>query len=246
MKEAVREKLMSMNLKGVLKAYEEQNQSSQYVSMTFDERFSLLVEEEHLRRYNNRLKRNHSSAKLPVSARIEDLEFREDRKLDKVKIMELSNCSWISSSNNIAITGATGCGKTFLASALSEAALRKNYKVRYYKTHELIVDYRCAVASNLELSFMAELQRNDVIIFDEWLRDNFNLEESRLILDILDKRFRSSSSIFVSQLSVEKWHSRLGAETTISDAIMDRIIHDSHRVLMSGESMRKSSSSLVN
>ena len=110
--------------------------------------------------------------------------------------------------------------------------------VKYYKTHDLLVDFEIAKEREEVSSFLKHLDKFQLLIFDEWLRDNFQLEQSRFVLDLIDARFRSNSCIFVSQIPIEKWHSRLG-EPTIADAILDRIIHDSFKINLEGDSMRK-------
>lgn len=238
MKEQVMDKLRNMNLKGFLVAYNEQQSNSSYFDMSFEDRFSLLIEHEHLRRTNNRLTRRRSEASLAVNSSVAQIDFSHDRGLVKKQILEFENCSWVYNAKNIILTAATGCGKTYLACALADAALKKSLKAKYYKTHDLLIEYQIALDTQSVNQLMERLKKYDLIVFDEWLRDNFQLEQSRFILDLIDSRFRSKAAIFVSQLPIEKWHSRLG-EPTIADAILDRIIHDSFKINLKGESMRK-------
>ena len=244
MKEQIVEKLNKMKLKGLLMAFQEQQGSLDYQDMSFEDRFSLIVEKEYLRRHNNKLGRYRSAATLAIGASIPELDFTHNRGLIKKDILEFAGCSWISSHRNIIITGSTGCGKTFLACALADAVLKQELSVKYYRTHELLTEFSVYSETGQLHLFQKQLAKFDLIIFDEWLRDNFQLEQSRFILDLVDTRFRNKSCLFVSQLPVEKWHSRLG-EPTIADAVLDRIIHDSCRVNLKGDSMRKITSNLV-
>lgn len=243
MKEQTINKLREMKLQGFMLAYKEQETNSQYQDMTFEDRFSLLVEKEHLRRANNLLKRIRKSATLPISCQVADIDFSQNRGISKKTLLEHSNCSWIYQHKNLIITGATGCGKTYIASALSDSALKNGLKVKYYKTHDLLSDFHFYREKQELPKLLSLLSKFDLLVFDEWLRDNFELEESRFILDLTDLRFRNKSAVFISQLPLEKWHSRLG-EPTIADAILDRIIHDSYKLSLEGDSMRKKTSNL--
>lgn len=244
MNEETISKLKSMKLQGFMFAYKEQENAIEYNDMSFEDRFSLLVEQEYLRRENNLLDRIRRTATLSVSSSISQIDFSRNRGIGKKHLFEFSNCGWLYKSKNIIITGATGCGKTFIACALSDSALRNSLKVKYYKTHDLLSAFRLYRERGEVNKLQLQLSKFDLIVLDEWLRDNFELEESRFILDLIDGRFRSKSCLFVSQLPIEKWHSRLG-EPTVADAILDRIIHDSYKINLEGDSMRKITSNLA-
>ena len=233
MKEQTITKLKSMKLQGFMLAYQEQQDNTQYHDMGFEDRFALLVEKEYLRRRNNSLERLHRSATLAINSSIAQIDFSHNRGIAKKSLLEFANCAWVYKSKNIIITGATGCGKTYIACALADAALKSSLRVKYYKTHELLIDFKISQEKDEVNKFLTQLDKFNLIIFDEWLRDNFQLEQSRFILDLIDSRFRHKSCLFVSQLPIEKWHSRLG-EPTVADAILDRIIHDSFKINLEG------------
>lgn len=244
MKEQTVTKLKSMKLKGFMLAYQEQQENTQYHDMIFEDRFALLVEKEYLRRSNNWLERLRRNATMAIYSSIAQIDFSHNRGIAKKSLLEFGNCDWLYKNKNIIITGATGCGKTYIACALADAALKNSLSVKYYKTHELLTDFSIAYEKGEVNRLIAQLAKFNLIILDEWLRDNFQLEQSRFILDLIDSRFRNKSCLFVSQLPIEKWHSRLG-EPTIADAILDRIIHDSFKMNLEGDSMRKITSNLV-
>jgi len=245
MKETVKSKLKSMRLNGLLSAFEAQDSDTSYHDMSFSSRFELLIEAEYLRRDSNRLKRRYSESGLEYNSSISEVDFREERKLDKAKILELTEFGWVNNYNDLIITGLTGSGKSFLASAIGDAGIKKSLKVKYFKVYDLIQEFRIEIKNNSSyLGLIKKLKSFDILIFDEWLRDNFDIEESRFILDLIDSRYREKSNIFVSQLPTDTWHGRLG-EPTIADAIMDRIIHDSIKIQMKGESMRKLTAKIV-
>lgn len=244
MQEQTIEKLRKMKLKGFVLAYQEQQGNHHYQDMSFDDRFAVIVENEHLRRTNNLLGKRRRDASLAINSSVAQIDFTTKRGLVKRDILEFENCAWIQSHKNIIITGATGCGKTFTACALADAALKKYFRVKYYKTHDLLADFQIYQDKEQVRRLQDQLDKFDLIIFDEWLRDNFQLEQSRFILDLIDSRFRIKASLFISQLPIEKWHSRLG-EPTVADAILERIIHDSFKINLIGDSMRKNTSDLV-
>ena len=235
--------LRNMRLTGFIEALREQQESTQYSDLAFDERLSLLVDREHLRRKNNRLKSSLKQAHLKQTASIDRIDFEVSRKLDKAKILEFANGAWISEKQNIIITGPTGAGKTFLACALADNACKSGLQSRYFRTHEFATEVMLARADGSYPRFIDKLDKTKVLILDEWLRDPLTASNSRLILDILDERYQKNSNIFCSQIPVDKWF-ELIEDPTIADAILDRIIHNSHRINISGDSMRKKNASL--
>ena len=235
--------LRNMRLSGFIEALKEQQESTQYSDLAFDERLSLLVDREHLRRKNNRLKACLKQAQLKQVASIDQIDFEISRKLDRAKILELANGKWISEKQNIIITGPTGAGKTFLACALADKACKSGLQSQYYRTHEFATDILLAKADGSYPKLIDKMAKTKVLILDEWLRDPLTPNNARLILDILDERYQQNSNIFCSQIPVDKWFELID-DPTIADAILDRIVHNSHRINIHGDSMRKKTASL--
>lgn len=239
------EQLQTLKLFGMLEAWHDQQTQPTYHDLSFDERFSMLVEREHLRRQLLRQARRLKQAKLPQARNptIEAVDYSIDRGLAKTQFLQLANGQWVANHLQLLILGPTGVGKTFLASVLAQNLCRLGYSVRYLKTHELLTELLLAKADGSFPKLRKRLLTFDLLILDEWLRDALNLNQARDLLDLIDDRYRLKSCLFATQLPVEQWHSQI-QDPTIADAILDRIVHDSTRLKLKGESMRKLTSSI--
>lgn len=238
MKQETIEKLKSLSLAGFVQALREQDESPKYIAMSFEQRLSFLVDSEFLRRKNNRIQAALRSACLKTNASIEELDYAAQRNLKKSLISELSDCSWIRKTQNIIITGPTGVGKSFLASALAEKACRLEFKALHIKINELLRQIALAHAEGTYPRLVVKLSKIPLLIIDEWLRNPLPPEHAREILDLIDERYQKLSTVFCSQLPVKNWHQAIH-DPTAADAILDRIIHNSHRIELSGDSLRK-------
>ena len=203
------ELLRSMNLKGFLAAIEEQQQSSLYRDLSFEERIAHLVDKEYVMRHNRKIQRYLSEAKLKQRASIEEIDFNTTRGLPKSVVAELDKTQWIISGNNLIITGPTGVGKTFLSCAIGNSACRKGFSVKYEKTSALLSAFHTAQLDGSAMKTNKSLAKVKVLVLDEWLRDRFNAAQARIMLDIIDDRYQRASTIFVSQLPTDKWHQPL-------------------------------------
>ena len=233
------EKLNFLRLFSFTKALRAQMESTQYAALSFEERLSLLVEEEMLARGNSRLARNLKDAKLKQHCCVEDVDFERPRNLRRAQFMELAQCRWIKQGQNLIITGPTGSGKSFLACALADKACKLEFKARYVKVAELARELVVARQDGSYPRLMARLAKTHLLVIDEWLRDPLSQEHARELLDLIDDRFRKRSTVFLSQLEVKDWHQHI-KDPTLADAILDRVVHDSHRIeVNSPESMRK-------
>lgn len=235
-------KLHEMKLSGMAEAYKEQSKNKEFQKMSFEDRLSLLVDLEYSRRKSNALQRLISTATfLNSNACIEDIEYYEDRRLDRDFILKLSTGTYIQESHNIILKGPTGSGKSFLASAFGVSACRQFYKVKYIRLPELLDELSLAklAADGSYRKLIKKYTKVDLLILDEWLLTDLTTDEAAILLEIAEARHKVASTIFCSQIDPSGWHTKLGNET-IAEAILDRIIHDSYQILIDGEvSMRE-------
>lgn len=242
MNEQTLSKLHEMKLSGMAEAYQEQARNKDFQKMSFEDRFSLLVDLEHSRRKSNKLQRLIKTATfLNPSASIEDIEYHEDRKLDKDLILKLASGAYILDSHNIILKGPTGSGKSYLASAFGISACRQFHTVKYIRLPELLDELTLAklAADGSYRKLIKKYTIVDLLILDEWLLTDLTTDEAAILLEITEARHKAASTIFCSQIDPSGWHLKLGNET-IAEAILDRIIHDSYQILIDGDvSMRE-------
>jgi len=238
------DKLSQLGLTGFRAALEEQLHSPHYAELSFEERLGLLLDIEATRRANNRLKRRIGTAKFPLPATIEDLDLSARRGLKRAQVLQLAQSEWVGHHLNILVLGATGAGKTYLASALGRAACQADYNVRYQRTSRLLQTLELAHADGSYPQLMRQLARTHLLIFDDWLRDPLSRSQARDLLEILDDRYARTATMVVTQVPVSDWHSRI-PDPTLSDAVLDRLIHNAYRLELQGESMRKVHSPLT-
>lgn len=232
------DQLRELRLSGCVAALKEQLENPKYQELSFDERLGMIIEREHLLRHNRRLARNLKQARLKQQASIEELNFETPRGLKRAQVLELSGGAWIERSQNVFIVGPTGVGKTYLACALAAKVVRTGRQAFYAKSAELLSDAALRRADGSYAKFALRLSRVSLLVIDEWLRDPLDEQQARQVLDILDDRYNCASTMLVSQLPVEVWHENI-QDPTIADAILDRVVHNSHRIVLQGDSMRK-------
>lgn len=218
---------------------------SSYSTMSFEDRLSLLVDAEWNRRRNNKLKRLIKKADFSApNASIEDIEYLEDRKLDKAELTQYATCQFIEDHHHIILEGASGNGKTYIACAIGNAACRKFKKVRYIRMPELLDELNVARNLGTFKKAVRSFKNADLLILDEWLIRKLSQQEAYDILEIIEARYESGSIIFCSQYEPKGWYERINSDpdndSPVSDAIMDRIIHNSYEVMIHGRiSMRE-------
>lgn len=237
------EQLKALRLVGMLEAWSEQQTSSTYHDLSFDERLALLVEREHLRRAQQRLQRRIKQAQLTTNASLNDIDFNVARGLSKSKFLELAQGQWLHQHLQLIMVGPTGVGKTFLASVLADGFCQQGHSVRYFRTADLLLELKLAKADGSFPKWKRQLAAFNLLILDDWLRDPLSQKQARDLLDLLDERYRKAACLFATQLPVSQWHQQI-QDPTLADAMLDRIVHDALRLSLKGESMRKLTSSV--
>jgi DNA replication protein DnaC len=237
--------MKALKLFGMARALETQLELKEARDLSFEERLGMLLDAEALDRDNKRTSSRLNSAKLRLAACMEDLKIKPGRGLDRSVITSLSSCDWIRDKRNIAITGPTGSGKTYLACALGHSACRQGFTVMYHRLPSLFDDLILAKADGRYKRLLSSLESKRLLILDEFGLEKLSAENRRDLLEIVEQRYDISSTIITSQLDVEHWHGIIG-DPTLADAILDRFVHNAHELKVKGEkgeSMRKNKNS---
>lgn len=238
------EKLYALNLAGMAEALKRQIQQPEMNDLSFEERFAMLADAEYLFRENKRMKRLLQNAKLKLPATLEDIDYRAHRGLDKSVVRSLGACGWIRKHQNVIIVGPTGTGKTYLSCALAQRACREGLSSFYLRAPALYRTLAMARADGSYARALARLARISLLVLDDLGLAALSDQERRDLLEVIEDRHGSGSTIITSQLPVEHWHEAIG-DPTIADALLDRLVHNAHRVTLKGESMRKTKASLT-
>lgn len=232
------QKLNDLGLIGMAVAFGQQLEQPEYLDLSFEDRLGLLVDREAQDRDNRRLQRNLKAAKLRAQACIEDLDFRTPRGLDRGTVLSLAEAHWVEAHRDILVTGATGVGKTFLACALAQAALRHRHRALYLRVPRLLEEVRIARADGRLPRLLASWSRFDVIVLDDLALRPLAAQQAADLLEIIEDRHQRRSTIVASQLPVTHWQEVLG-EPTVADAILDRLVHGAYRIELQGDSFRR-------
>lgn len=232
-------KLRDMRLSTMAKCFKEQLDDPTIKDLSFEDRFGLLVDTEWTTRRNNHLARLIKNAGYAIpGACMEDIEYLPERKLEKAQLLRLASCAYIQEAHNVILLGATGAGKTYLACALGMAASRNFYTVRYIRLPDLLIEIAIARGEGTYREYMKKFKSVKLLVLDEWLLYPLKESEARDVLELVEARTKTASTIFCSQMDVPGWHENL-YDPTLADAICDRIVHDSYVIQIHGESMRK-------
>ena len=235
---ATMEKMQIMRLSGMLKAFRITMESGVKKNFTADELVGHLIDAEWDERANRKLERLLKGAKFRYQSAIEEIDFSINRNLDKNMILRFSDCRWIESKQNIIITGPTGVGKSFIATALGHQACMYGHKVIYYNCLKFFSQLKYWQADGSYIKELKKIERSNLLILDDFGLEILDKQSRISLLEILEDRVGKRATIIVSQLPENKWHEIIGDET-IADAICDRVLHNSYKIKMKGESMRK-------
>jgi DNA replication protein DnaC len=232
------QKLIEMKMLTMAQAMRELMQSAPSEQLSFEDKLGLLVDREWSERDNRRVARRLKEARLGVGASLEGVDCEPARGLDKAVVRQLMTCQWAKQKQNVIITGATGTGKSFIASALAEAACRHGLRALFVRVPRIVEEIAVARVSGAYASTLAKIARLDVVVLDDFLLTPMAETERRDLLELLEDRYSRASTIITSQMSTKTWHEALN-DPTIADAICDRVMHNAHFIQLQGPSMRQ-------
>jgi DNA replication protein DnaC len=234
--------LHTLRLPGMARGLVEQREHPDYDALGFEERLGMLVDRELTERHNRRLERMVKVAKLRVAATIESIDFRRPRGLERAQLLSLAESHWVGSHHSVVIVGATGLGKTYIACALANAAIRRGHSALYLRGPRLHDEIALARAEGRLARLLTAWARIDVVVIDDFLLRPLAPDQAADLLEVIEDRVELRSTIVTSQLPVAMWHEAL-AEPTVADGILDRLLQNVHRIELRGESMRRNSRS---
>lgn len=232
------ERLRELRLHGMLKGLEQQSSSSEFIPLGFDERLGLLIDSEVAYRDSRGLSARLRTAKLKQQACVENFDHRKQRGVDRATLREMALCNWIPKHRNVLIVGPTGVGKTFLACAIAHKACQLGYKALYERAPRLFNVLSVARADGSYNKVLTRLSKVDLLIVDDFGLVSLTDDMSRDLLEIVDDRSEAKSTILASQLPLHSWHDTI-SNPTLADAILDRVVHNSYKLVLKGDSMRR-------
>jgi DNA replication protein DnaC len=237
--EPTMEKLYAMRLAAMAAAWQQQHGDARAAELGFDDRFTLLVEAEHIARDNRRLARLLQQAQLRIAtACIEDVDTSGPRGLDKSTLRQLATCGWVREHLNVLISGATGVGKSYVACALGHMACRQGHRVAYRRMPRLFDELSLAKAAGSYARTLGKLAKHELLILDDLGIGQLTEPQRHDLLEVLDDRYGHASTLVTSQLPTAQWHAWIG-DPTLADAILDRLVHNAHKLTLKGPSRRK-------
>ncbi len=231
--------LRQLKLSGMANALLSQaEQPGTYESLSFDERLQLLTDSEAQERTHRKQQRLLKAAKFKIAANARDIDYQQPRGLKQSVVASLLQCDWLNKSQNLLVTGPCGSGKTYIACALGHAACMKGFSVKYYRLSRLLLALTQAKADGSYSKALMALAKVDLLILDDWGLEPLKAVQRNDLMEIMDDRHGCSSTTILSQLPTDQWYQSVG-DNTLADAILDRLMHNAHRIKLKGESMRK-------
>ena len=233
------QQLRTLRVPGMVEALEQQlEQPATHNDLSFEERLGLMIDREITHRANNKVDRLLKAAKLKLQAYPEDINYTHPRGLDKSQFASLLSGQWIEHHQNVLLTGATGCGKTYLGCVLATQACKQGYSVRYFRTSRLLEQLSIAHGDGRFSKLLNQLAKTDVLVLDDWGLESLTLGQRNDVLELMEDRHGNRSTLITSQVPIQQWHAAIG-DPTLADAILDRLLHNAHRLQLKGESMRR-------
>lgn len=238
--------LRQLKLGGMANALEgQQSQPATYEALSFLERLQLLLDQECQVREQRKHQRLIHQARFKLHANLQDIDYRPARNLQRSHIAQLAQSEWLHRAQNLLITGPTGSGKSFLACALARNACLQGYSARYFRQSRLLLTLTQAKADGSYLKLLTQIAKTRLLIIDDWGLEKLQTAHRHDLMEIMDDRHGHASTLIVSQLPTDQWYSAIG-DNTLADAILDRLMHNAHRIQLKGESMRKRQAQLTN
>lgn len=232
-------RLRDLRLSGMAQALDRQQQQvGTYDALPFMERLGLLVEQECLEREHRKQERLIHQARFKLRATIQDIDYQHPRNIQQTQIARLAQGDWIERAQNLLITGPCGSGKTYLACAVGHNACLQGFSVRYYRLSRLLLELTQAKADGSYQKLLAQIAKIQVLLIDDWGLETLTAAQRNDLMEIMDDRHGSKSTVMISQLPTDQWYAAIG-DNTLADAILDRLMHNAHRLPLKGESMRK-------
>lgn len=231
--------LRQLKLTGMAHALVSQTeQPGTYEALPFEQRLQLLTDAEQQNRDRRKQQRLLKAARLKIAANPKAIDYQHPRGLKQSLIASLLQCEWINKHQNLLLTGPCGSGKTYIACALAHAACMKGYKTKYYRLSRLLLELTQTKADGSYSKALQTLAKLDLLILDDWGLEPLKAAQRNDLMEIMDDRNSSSSTVIISQLPTDQWYQSIG-DNTLADAILDRLMHNAHRIKLKGESMRK-------
>lgn len=237
--------LHQLKLSGMAAALQTQlEQVGTYEGLPFIERLGLLLDQENLQREQRKQQRLIRQARFKLNACVQDIDYQHPRNLKKSQLAQLAQGDWINRAQNLLLTGPCGSGKTYLACALGHNACMQGYSVRYYRLSRLLLELTQTKADGTYHKKLQQLAKTRLLIIDDWGLETLKPAQRNDLMEIMDDRHSDTSTVVISQLPTDQWYAAIG-DNTLADAILDRLMHNAHRLLLKGESMRKIMSDLT-